>query len=466
MKRALYAGPGSGKTRAIEGFLREDRGVPAGRCCAITFTREAALSLRERIGDPNIRCSTIHSLAYELCDGRPDIWSSSQPYAELLARATAILEREQEQGIRRFDVAALDEAQDLNAEQYRFVRTLFAGAPDILIVGDQMQSIFTFNGSDPRFMMQLTDDLDLETESLMQSHRFGRPIASFVNGVFGTAITTDDREGEVVPVRTDRPWTVAARERIGNHQTGVLVRTNAQILQLIQGSEDHRRYNYTLSMASHPLVAMAACSFSQEHIGMNRECLIAMARFIGAWSWSLHRYLTSLPGSQRITRPFLEELFLSFGLRSTYGADRKRLGKGMRHMINLLDLINRPTMEEIVHEIRAIGYQVSDNQWAAPLSDEEIIASATELVNGGDPKIRIDNGASTDIMTIHAAKGLEFDEVIVYVPEHAYATTGELRVWYVAFTRARRRLTLIIGGSLAGRDNEIQQLIDNYYEVL
>jgi superfamily I DNA/RNA helicase len=51
--------------------------------------------------------------------------------------------------------------------------------------------------------------------------------------------------------------------------------------------------------------------------------------------------------------------------------------------------------------------------------------------------------------TIHAAKGQEADHVILYNArgEKTYEDTGddELRVWYVAVTRAKHRLTIIEG---------------------
>jgi ATP-dependent DNA helicase UvrD/PcrA len=77
---AIIAGPGSGKTRTLThriAHLVAERDVPAAQCLAITFTRRAAAELRERLGDllgpcaEDIAIHTFHSLGLAILREHP-----------------------------------------------------------------------------------------------------------------------------------------------------------------------------------------------------------------------------------------------------------------------------------------------------------------------------------------------------------------------------------------------------------
>lgn len=63
--RSVIAGPGSGKTTTMVGFVRRllDRGIPPSQIRAVTFSKEMAVTLEKRVKIPGI-ASTFHSLGY------------------------------------------------------------------------------------------------------------------------------------------------------------------------------------------------------------------------------------------------------------------------------------------------------------------------------------------------------------------------------------------------------------------
>ncbi len=67
------------------------------------------------------------------------------------------------------------------------------------------------------------------------------------------------------------------------------------------------------------------------------------------------------------------------------------------------------------------------------------LVQLNRLVGGGAPAATARAVAKVTISTIHRSKGLEFDEVLLYSPRQNFAgTEGEVRIVYVAATRAKR----------------------------
>lgn len=70
----------------------------------------------------------------------------------------------------------IDEVQDLDAEQYRLIARLVGGAQTAVLVGDPRQSIYGFRGADPARLTALPNDLDAKVTHLAASHRCRQPI--------------------------------------------------------------------------------------------------------------------------------------------------------------------------------------------------------------------------------------------------------------------------------------------------
>ncbi|MEZ5932233.1 MAG: UvrD-helicase domain-containing protein [Alphaproteobacteria bacterium] len=234
----IVAGPGSGKTRTLThriAHLVAEEGVPARNCLAITFTRRAALEMRERLerllpkDADRVPIHTFHSLGQTILQEQPkaarlpedfrvaddlertelikalldiaprqakkllaDISRSKRTAQRLSDEVAAALEVYQPELVRRGwvdfddligltvrllrnhqDLAAyyrqryawisVDEFQDIDEQQYRMVQLLAppggsTGDANILAIGDPNQAIYGFRGADPRSFLRFRED--------------------------------------------------------------------------------------------------------------------------------------------------------------------------------------------------------------------------------------------------------------------------------------------------------------------
>ena len=243
----IIAGPGSGKTRTLThriAHLVAEEGVKAASCLAVTFTRRAALEMRERLEKllpkdaDKVPIHTFHSLGQTILQEQPgaarlpadfrvaddiertelikallDISASqakklladisrSKRSAQLISdQVAAALEVYQPELVRRgwvdfddlitltvrllsnnADLAAyyrtryawisVDEFQDIDEQQYRLVQLLASADAHILAIGDPNQAIYGFRGADPKSFQRFRADYpSVQTVTLRRNYR-------------------------------------------------------------------------------------------------------------------------------------------------------------------------------------------------------------------------------------------------------------------------------------------------------
>ena len=236
----IAAGPGSGKTRTLThriAHMVKDCGVPAQCCLAVTFTRRAALEMKERLEKllpgawRNVHIHTFHSLALAILKARgmeTYIADEAQrrhllmetldmperkagrllqgisrakrtatdseglrayrhamdakgwiDFDDLIAMAIQILETDPEVA-ESYTAISIDEYQDVDAQQYRLVR-LLAPEPDssLCVIGDPDQAIYGFRGGDARFFAAFHKDYpDAPALHLTRNYRSGEKIVT------------------------------------------------------------------------------------------------------------------------------------------------------------------------------------------------------------------------------------------------------------------------------------------------
>lgn len=156
----------------------------------------------------------------------------------------------------------VDEMQDLNEAQYRLLRLLVGDEPDLFVVGDPNQSVYGWNGADPKLLERVTEEFaGTRVVRLETNHRCAGPVVRIAAAALGT-------EGALPEVRRDGP--VPAVARFGNdveearwvarrawlaHRPGrrwssiaILARTNAQLTRIAQAL-DAERVPYRLAGA-------------------------------------------------------------------------------------------------------------------------------------------------------------------------------------------------------------------------
>lgn len=101
----------------------------------------------------------------------------------------------------RFSKLLVDEYQDTDLPQDRIVRALLGDEKDkLFVVGDGKQSIYLFRGADVTIFKEMLrfveDDLEGQREELGSNYRSSRNVVTFVNSLFSSIMTSEEKEWE------------------------------------------------------------------------------------------------------------------------------------------------------------------------------------------------------------------------------------------------------------------------------
>lgn len=185
----VAAGPGSGKTRVLVHklaslLLLED--VKHEQLLMVTFSRAAATEFKKRlinlIGNAAnfVEIKTFHSYCFDLL-GRIGTLESSQNVVK--DAAEMIANGEVEQGKITKSVLVIDEAQDMDENEFALVSALMKINEDmrIIAVGDDDQNIYEFRGSDSKFLKQLIENYGATKYEMTENYRSSSEIVSISN---------------------------------------------------------------------------------------------------------------------------------------------------------------------------------------------------------------------------------------------------------------------------------------------
>ncbi len=182
-------------------------------------------------------------------------------FDDLIVKALKLLEKEQdvrETYQERFKYILVDEYQDTNLVQYNLVKILGkkkGGENNVFVVGDEDQSIYGWRGADITNILNFEKDFEgAKTVKLEKNYRSTNIILNAANGVIknncqrkGKNLYTDFQDGNLIRVfeldnEKDEAFTVAALMRKENRensidysQMAILYRTNAQSRALEEG---------------------------------------------------------------------------------------------------------------------------------------------------------------------------------------------------------------------------------------
>ena len=183
----VAAGPGSGKTRVLVHklaslLLLED--VKHEQLLMLTFSRAAATEFKQRLIDLIgnaayfVEIKTFHSYSFDLLGENGSLENSD----DVVERATQMIENEQvEPGRISKTVLVIDEAQDMDIHEYSLVRALMKQNEEmrVIAVGDDDQNIFSFRGSDAKYMRMMINELGAVKYELTDNYRSDQTIVSF-----------------------------------------------------------------------------------------------------------------------------------------------------------------------------------------------------------------------------------------------------------------------------------------------
>ena len=443
---------------------------------------------------------------YELYEKRMHT-ANAMDFDDLLVRTVNLFELFadlRERYARNFRHVLVDEYQDTNRVQYRLLQLLAGEHGNLFVVGDDSQSIYGFRAAEVRNILDFERDFpDAATVKLEQNYRSTGTILDAANGLIAhnrdrleKRLWTDAGRGEPVTIaelddeHEEARWVVGeidrlvADEGIGRDEVAVFYRTNAQSrvledtlvrfdvpYQVIGGTKFYERAEIRdaiayLSVLANPddSVALARIINSPRRgIGSTSEGrLLAWANTAGLTPLEVIGDADSVPGlgaaAKRAVGRFAE-LIASLTERAQRRgpvADLLEATLSESGYIEALEAERTIEAEGRIENLQELVGMAAEFDANRELEGESELAPLEEfleqisLINEQDALT--DDATKVTLMTIHNAKGLEYEAVFIIgcedgvFPHSRSIDEGNLeeerRLCYVGLTRARQLLTL------------------------
>ncbi|HTS21648.1 MAG TPA: UvrD-helicase domain-containing protein [Casimicrobiaceae bacterium] len=430
-------------------------------------------------------------------------------FPELLLRSFELLtrhERLREHYQRRFSHLLVDEFQDTNELQYRWLRLLAGRDAAVFAVGDDDQSIYAFRGANVANMQHFEHDFGtpqapVKLIKLEQNYRSHGHILDAANALIrhnrsrlGKDLWTADARGEPIrafaaPSDLDEAAFIVdvirglVDEGVSPAEIALLYRSNAQsrVLEhaLFNAAMPYRVYGgmrfFERAEVKHALAYLRllaapdddgaflrVVNFPPRGVGARTlETLQDHARLAGTSLWQaacstkvagksgagLAAFVRLIETMRVATQglalgEIVEHVIDGSGLGSHYAAGKD----GRERVENLEELVNAAEgfVREAALQVAGEAEAETGDALTSFLAHAALEAGETQATEGS---------AALQLMTVHAAKGLEFHTVFVSGLEEGIfphenslseydGVEEERRLAYVAITRARRRLYL------------------------
>nr|MBA2328051.1 UvrD-helicase domain-containing protein [Flavisolibacter sp.] len=420
---------------------------------------------------------------------------------ELLKHFPEVLHKYQH----KFKYILIDEYQDTNPAQYEIIKLLGAAHENVCVVGDDAQSIYSFRGATIQNILQFQKDYDdVKVIKLEQNYRSTQNILSIANeviknnkGQIPKTLFTENASGEKIKLvrssaDSDEGKFIAdaiQEQKLRNHyknkEFAILYRTNAQsrsfeeslrrmniaytiyggisfyqrkeikdllgYLRIIINPKDEealkRIINYPIRGIGKTSIDRAIMNANENNISMwevlenasqygfkpgtlqSIEEFVLMIRSFRSMLQTKNAYDVAFHVGKQTS--FVKELFND---KSTEGVQRYE------------------NVQELLNSIKEFT-ETPGNEESGEVGDKSLAAYLQQIVLLTDADEKDPNADTVKLMTIHAAKGLEFSVVFVGGLEEGLFPNAmslntreeleeERRLFYVAITRAKGRLYL------------------------
>ncbi len=410
----------------------------------------------------------------------------------------------------KFRYILIDEYQDTNPAQYEIMKLLAAQHENICVVGDDAQSIYSFRGATIQNILQFRKDYeDANIIKLEQNYRSTQSILNVANKVIKNnisqipkALWTENQEGEkiqVVRTMTDNEEgrfvaDAIQEQKLRNHYLNkdfaVLYRTNAQsrafeeslrrmnIPYVIYGGisfyqrkeiKDFLAYLRVIVNPKDEESLKRVINFPARGIGkttVDKAILFANENNVSMWDSleqakklgfkagtieSIENFVTMIKSFQSmLQKQNAYEVAFHIGKQTNIIKElfNDKSTEGVARYENIQELLNS-IKEWIETPMNEEDGEVGDKSLAAYLQQITLLTDQDEKDANADV---------VKLMTIHSAKGLEFECVFVAGLEEMLFPNGlsvntreeleeERRLFYVAITRAKSRLWLTYANS-------------------
>ena len=408
---------------------------------------------------------------------------------DLFMKRPDILKKWQE----KFQYILVDEFQDVNQAQYDVVRMLAAPQDNLFVVGDDDQSVYGFRGAKPGIMMEFMKDYPKARQILLDvNYRSSGYIVKGALRVIGNnkirfekkieAFRKPDETVHVQEVKDPVQEAEYVLERIREYrekgvsytEMAVLYRTNVNARAM---SELMTEYQIPFVMKEH------LNNIYEHFIALDMISYLRLSQ--GEYDRKYFLQIANRP-NRYLTRESMKTGNVSYESLRRYYRDKDWMVDRIDQLEWDMKMICDKTPYAAIQYIRKrMGYDEFLKEYAAyrKISSEDLFAVLEEIWQNskgyGTIKEWLEhiesygkmlkeqnkkNGEKegVNLMTMHAAKGLEFDTVFVIEANegscpYKKATADEeieeeRRLFYVAMTRAKRKLVISYVKEKNGKD--------------
>lgn len=420
---------------------------------------------------------------------------------ELLTTRRDILAKWQQ----KYQYILIDEFQDINKIQYDIIKLLAKPQDNLFIVGDDDQSIYGFRGSKPEIMLNFDKDYpDTDKVILDTNYRSTGNIVSAAGKViahnkvrFAKNINTVNDPGDKVDIIEFNTQAEEYEKIIDNirkesasggnySDNAVLFRTNSTATGFVRKLVEY----------SVPFVTRDGVPNVFEH-WIARDVITYMNIAMGSRKRSDFLQIINRP-KRYIGRDYLADAEISFDNLEKYYEDKNWMIERVdRLKYDILAMASMSPYAMINYLRKGVGYDgyldeyaQSHNMQVRELYDvmDELMESARNFktfnewfayIDEYGTKLResyaaMDKQNAVILTTMHSSKGLEYPVVYiidaneeitphkkaVFVPE----IEEERRMFYVAMTRAKRRLNIYYARKRYNKEIEVSRFVKEIME--
>lgn len=482
----IVAGPGTGKTRTLThriAYLCAELNVFPDQCLAITFTRRAAEELRHRLDGllgpvaEDVTVGTFHALGltvlrenaaaaglpadFRIADdadraaARAEAGDDDERYVALLRKRDLVdldelltLPVELLKGDRklvrdyreRWKWIFVDEYQDVDAVQYELLRLLSPADGNLCAIGDPDQAIYSFRGADVGYFLRFSQDFtDARLVRLNRNYRSSAPIlAAAVQAIAPSSLVRGRR---LDPARLDPEAPLVGRYAATTvaDEADFVVRTVDELVGgLSHRSFDSGRVDGRATSLSFSDIAVLYRTDSQA-----APIVDALARANIPVQKRSHDRLRDRPGVAALARE-LRHAGLDGALTTRVREAGQLLAE--RFAVPTLDGSGAVRPEDVRTAVDLL----------TPLArrcGDDLGSFLNQLATGAEVDALDPRAEAVTLLTLHAAKGLEFPVVFLVGAEDGLlplrwpgtepdedAVAEERRLFFVGLTRAQDRL--------------------------
>lgn len=415
----VAAGPGSGKTKVLVHklaslLLMED--VKHEQLLMLTFSRAAATEFKKRlvglIGNAAhfVDIKTFHSYCFDLLGKVGTIDRAESIIASTVEKINA---GEVETSRITKTVLVIDEAQDMNADEFALVRALIAqnDAMRVIAVGDDDQNIYQWRGADSKYFTSFISDHNATLYELVTNFRSKSNLVEFANQWVQT-IGGRLKSTPIQPNTTDAGQihlTQYSSQHLVEPLVNHVINTDLFGTTCILTCKNDEAFQVAGLLTK----LGRAAKLIQSNEGFSLYNLDEIRYFLGQLNLEEHTFIIGEEDWQEARQK----------LTTAYNSSAM-----LEPCVNLLNEFQKTTLKK--------KYKSDLDSFIRESKLEDFIKTDNETIF---------------VSTIHKAKGKEFDNVFLLLEGFDATRDDNKRQLYVAMTRARQNLYIHYNGSYFGQ---------------